>query len=208
MLAPIVVGAASTSARAESAASPRAASPTLVGPLISHAENTVRSWGRDGGITVPLPNHRDFWIFGDTPRYQYEGGRWRLTAFIYGSSAGEIGFKLGQRPSAPFSEVVRQRTVSASNQPSQLLPSPSLYIPDGTGRACNKANGGSSAGADRWPTGAALMPDKTNILIPYIGVCVLSATNFTAESWGFALFDWKSNRFSVAPIDVRASRPS
>ena len=197
MLVPVVVGATSTSARAESAASPRAASPSFVGPLISHAENATTSWGRDGGITVPLPNGRDFWIFGDTPRYQYVSGKWKLNAFIYGSSGGEIAYTSGRKPSGQFSEVVPRRAVSARNQPSQLLPSPSLYIPDGSGRACNKANGGPSTGANRWPTGAALMPDKTNVLIPYIGVCVINATKFTAESWGFALFNWKTTRFSA-----------
>lgn len=196
-----VPGALPKAAQADAAA-PRAASPRFVGALVSHAENATTSWGRDGGLTVPLPNGKDFWLFGDTPRYTYQGGRWRLTAFLYGSSAGMISYTTGRKPNSAFYEVNVRRKLSASNQPAEFLPRPALYMPDGSGRACNKKNGGASAGASRWPTGATLMPDKTNVLISYVGVCVISATNFTVESWGFAMYDWKTNRFSVGPSDV------
>jgi hypothetical protein len=175
-----------------------------VGPVVSRAENGTTSWGRDGGISVPLPNGRVFWIFGDTPRYSYLGGKWSLTGFIFGSSAGIVPFRLGRPPATPFNEVIPGHSVRSTNQPSLFMPAPHLYMPNGSGKYCNKANGGASAGAARWPTGAALMPDKTNILVPYIGVCVLSANSWRVESWGFALFNWKTSRFTVAPVDVWA----
>ncbi len=191
-LVPVVVGSTANIAEAASA--------SFLGPPVSRAENATTSWGRDGGISVPLPDGRVFFIFGDTPRYTYTGGQWKLTGFIFGSSAGEVAFKPGHPPSAPFYEVVAGKSLSSSNQPHQFLPTPRLYLPNG--KLCNKANGGPSTGAARWPTGAAVMPDKTNILIPYIGVCVVSASKYYPQSWGFAEFNWKTNRFSVAPVDV------
>jgi hypothetical protein len=185
-----------------STATPADAAATLAGPLISKAENATTSWGRDGGLSVPLPNGKVFWVFGDTPRYTYSSGKWKLTGFIYGSTAGLGTYKSGKAPSSQFTEVNPGRALKATNQPRQLLPTPKLYMPNGSGKVCNKANGGPSAGAARWPTGAMLLPDKTNILISYIGVCVISARNFRAESWGFARFNWKTSRFTTAPIDV------
>ena len=38
----------------------------------------------------------------------------------------------------------------------------------------------------RWPTGAALMPDKKNVLVPYMDVCVVAAGAYAVEGWGFA----------------------
>jgi hypothetical protein len=199
-LAPVVVASTATPAEAAGA--------SLVGPLVSQAENASTSWGRDGGFSVPLPNNKVFFIFGDTPRYSYFNGKWSLTAFIYGSSAGIVSFKPGRVPSAPFNEVNPGKAVRSTNQPRQFLPTPRLYMPNGSGKACNKANGGPSAGAARWPTGATLLPDKTNILVTYVGVCVISATNFRAESWGFAEFNWKTSRFTVAPTDVIPAKKS
>ena len=54
----------------------------------------------------------------------------------------------------------------------------------------------------RWPIGAVLMPDKTNILIPYVMVCVVSQYAYHAQGWGFTRFNWKTNRFSQSPSDV------
>jgi hypothetical protein len=185
---------------ASTATPAQAASASFVGPLLSNAENATTSWGRDGGFSVPLPNGRVFWIFGDTPRYTYSGGKWKLTGFLYGSSAGVVPFKAGKPPSKRFNEVIPGRSVKKSNQPHQFLPTPRLYLPNG--KVCNKANGGPSAGAARWATGAALMPDKTNILVSYIGVCVQTAIKYRVQSWGFSLFNWKTNRFTVAAADV------
>ena len=56
-----------------------AVGPTYIGPLQSSAENATTDWGRDAGYSVPLPNGKDFWIFGDTPLYQLSNGAWYLT---------------------------------------------------------------------------------------------------------------------------------
>src|SRR5947207_7159202 len=122
-LASLAVGQSPSGAAGATAASPHASAPSFVGPLISRAENAVTSWGRDGGFSVPLPGGRDFWIFGDTPRYQYQSGRWRLTYFIYGSSAGVQSFSTGKKPSSAFYEVQPGKKVLGSNQPVQFLPS-------------------------------------------------------------------------------------
>jgi hypothetical protein len=88
------------------------------------------------------------------------------------------------------------------------LPQPSLYIPDGSGNPCNPLYGTAATNPARWVTGAALMPDRTNILISYIGVCVLSGAGYGVESWGFTMFNWKTRRFSVKPVDVFPPQPS
>ena len=50
-------------------------------------------------------------------------------------------------------------------------------------------------------TGLALMPDRKNILIPYVEVCVLGAT-YRSQGWGFALFNFKTNKFTMKPHSV------
>jgi hypothetical protein len=178
------------------------AKTTLVGPVLTRDESPTLSSVRDGGISVPLPNGTDFWVFADTPRYEYQDGKWRFTGFVYGSSASATSYTPGQMPTAPLDEIVLGHQLTASNQASQLLPLPRLYLPDGSGRDCTKANGGVSTYEARWPTGAALLPDKTNILIPYNEVCVTSTTVYQVEGWGFAEYDWKANKLSVPPVDV------
>ena len=54
----------------------------------------------------------------------------------------------------------------------------------------------------RWVTGAALMPDRTNVLLPYLEVCVLGENGYTSEGWGFTLYNYKTNRFSMKPYTV------
>ena len=73
-------------------------------------------------------------------------------------------------------------------------------MPDGSGRRCTRANG--AAESVRWVTGAALMPDKTNIVIPYVEVCVLDEFTYQAEGWGFTLYNYKTNKFSMKPQAV------
>ncbi len=176
--------------------------PTFIGPVLTADESPTISWGRDGGISVPLPGGRDLWIFADTPRYQYMQGKWKLSGFVYGSSAAELGYTQGHRLAGPLYEIVPGHRPSPRNQAAQLIPSPRLYLPDGSGRACNKANGGYAAAAVRWATGAALLPDQTNVLISFLDVCVTSPSVYAAQGWGFTEFNWKTNRLSVAPVDV------
>ncbi len=176
----------------------------FIGAVLAADESPTISWGRDGGISVPLPGGRDLWIFADGPRYQYSSQqqRWKLNGFIYGSSAGEQRYTSGHLLSGPLQEVVLGHALTAKNTATQLIPSPNLYLPDGSRRPCNRTYGGASTAAVRWATGAALMPDQTNVLIPFLDVCVTSAYSYVVEGWGFTEYNWKTNRLSVSPIDV------
>jgi hypothetical protein len=98
--------------------------------------------------------------------------------------------------------------VRKTNPPAQFLSTPVAYVPDGSGRRCTQAAAGQRAYSARWPSGAALMPDKTRILIPYSVVCIVNASKYTAQGWGFAIFNWKTGRFSVPPVDVFPAQPS
>ena len=61
--------------------------PRFLGPVLSVRENGDTSYGRDGGFSVPLGNRSAFWIFGDSPRWRYVKGKWRLRGFVPGSTA-------------------------------------------------------------------------------------------------------------------------
>src|SRR5690349_16674487 len=175
---------------------------TFIGPLVSTQESATQSIGRDGGITVALPNGKVLWIFGDTPTYNFQDGAWKLTGFIQGSSAGIGDYTPGKPPTKPLQELAVGQKSTPQTGATQFLPPPNVYLPDGSGRVCNKANGGPQAGAVRWASGAALMPDKTNIFVPYISACVLTALNHQAEGWGYAMYNWKTNKFTVPPTEV------
>jgi hypothetical protein len=184
-----------------------ASGPTFRGPLLSVKETPSVSWARDGGVSLGLPNGKDLWIFGDTPRYQWSNGQWRLTAFIQGSTAAQRAYTPGKPLNGPLTEIRVGHPTQTANQPLQFLPSPKLYLPDGSGRACTKANGGPSVEAVRWVTGAALMPDRTNVLVPYVEVCVLDANTYRAEGFGFTLYNYKANKFSMKPYAVFQPTP-
>jgi hypothetical protein len=74
-------------------------------------------------------------------------------------------------------------------------------MPDGSGRLCNKSFGGPATESVYWANGAALLPDKRNVLISLLGVCAHNR-KINTQTWSFALYDWKSNRFTVKPFDV------
>jgi hypothetical protein len=190
-----------TASSASTAASPRFAAPTFLGSLVAMDDTATLSWGRDGGYTVPLPNGRTFWVFADTPRWQFQKGKWNLTGFVRGSSAGLQPFKAGARPTSKFYEVVLGKKLAKGNKATQLLANPHLFLPNGSGQACTKA-AGATVEAVRWATGAALMPDKTNVLIPYVDVCVTNAVKYTVQGWGFSWYNWKKNKLSIGPTDV------
>jgi hypothetical protein len=183
-------------------AAPRAGVPTFAGSLVARDDTSTLAWGRDGGISVPLPNGRTFWVFADTPRWQFIFGGWYLTGFIRGSSAGMQDYRNGARPTSRFYEVVPGKRLSKNNKATQLMGNPRLKLSNGSGKACNKVFGGSSAESVRWATGAALMPDGQNVLIPYVDVCVSTATKYTVQGWGFSIYNWKKNRLTVPPTDV------
>ena len=115
---------------------------------------------------------------------------------------GIVDFTSGQRPTIPVDEVVVGQPHSPANGATQFLEPPLVYLTNGSGKVCNKINGGRTAGSVRWATGAALMADKTNILVTYLSACVISAKDFRAEGWGFAEYNWKTNTFTQPPTDV------
>ena len=193
---------------ASPAATGAASGPTLKGPILSAAETPSISWARDGGFSVPLPTGVDFWVFGDTPRFQWQGDHWVMNAFIYGSTAAQRKFTPGKPLDGPLNEIWLGHPTRSTNSPRQFLPLPNLYMPDGSGKVCNKKNGGSKAESVRWVTGAALMPDRTNVLLPYLEVCVLGENGYTSEGWGFTLYNYKTNTFSMKPFAVFKPHPS
>jgi hypothetical protein len=176
---------------------------TFIGPVVSTQETATQSLGRDGGLSVPLPNGKVFWIWGDTPTYKFEADKaWHLRGFIQGSSAGIGDYTPGEAPEKPLNEVAVGQPPTAQTVATQFLPPPQVYVPNTGGKACTKENAGDQAGAVRWASGAVLMPDKTNIFVPYISACVITATEHSAEGWGFAMYNWKTNKFSVPPTEV------
>jgi hypothetical protein len=79
------------------------------------------------------------------------------------------------------------------------MPTPNdVYLPDGSGRLCAPAAGQYSA---RWASGAALIPNTSDVLVTYADVCV-SNGSFRAEGWGFMEYNWQSNALDVGPDDV------
>jgi hypothetical protein len=194
-----VVGSAVTLCVPGGAAS---APPKLLGPVLSHAENATTTLARDGGFSVPLPNGYDFWVFADTPRYEFRRNRWEIAGFIAGSTAGMARFTPGKTLRNRISEIRSGARLRRTNEPAQFMSTPVAYMPDGSGRRCRAKKGESNAFSVRWPTGAALMPDKANVLVTYAVVCVFNAYSFTAQGWGFALFDYRRQRFSHGPTDV------
>ena len=190
------------------AASGAASGPKFLGPVLSRTETPNMSLARDGGLSLPLPNGRDFWIFGDSPRFQWVKGRWKIAGFILGSTAAQRKFTPGKMLGGPLTETWPGHPTKMTNQQKLFLANPKLYMPDGSGRGCTRANGGSAVESVRWITGAALMPDKTHVLIPYLEVCVLGAQGYWSEGWGFTLYNYKTNQFSMKPYDVFRPQPS
>jgi len=179
--------------------------PKFLGAVVSKSESPTVTLGRDGGFTVPLPNGKDLWIFADTPRFEYSKGKWRFRSFIPGSTAGLMPFTVGRTPTAKsrVGEIKVGHSPATVGNPAQFIPPPTnVYMPNGSGKKCNRANGQPSTNSVRWPAGGALMPDKTNVLISYVDVCLVNSYFYTGEGWGYALYNWKTNHYTQAPHDV------
>jgi len=168
-------------------------------PVMSSYETATRVLSRDIGVSVGLPDGHDFWLFGDTSIFtQSPSGTWIYTDFIDGSTALEGKDIRGQVPHG--AEL-------PSGSPSRFIPVPDdVYLPDGSGRPCVKGNA-TAAYSARWPTGAAVRPDRTSeILVTYIEVCVTEPPGGSAsaqiEGWGYLLYDWRVHRIAVGPVDV------
>jgi hypothetical protein len=179
------------------------APPKILGPVLSRVETPNVSLGRDGGFSTALPNGFDFWVFADTPRYAFRNGKWRMVSFITGSTAGMAKFTPGKPLTNALSEIRPGAQLRKTNAPAQFMPTPVAYLPDGSGTRCDRGYlGQRKAFSVRWPVGAALMPDKINVLVPYAVVCVLNESDFYLEGWGFSLFNYKTQRFTLKAKDV------
>jgi hypothetical protein len=179
------------------------APPKLLGPVLSRVETPSVSLGRDGGFSASLPNGYDFWVFADTPRYEFRNNKWRMISFITGSTAGMVKITPGKPLTSPLTEVRPGALLRSTNPPAQFMPTPVAYLPDGSGNRCDRGfDGTRKAFSVRWPVGAALMPDKTNVLVPYAIVCVLNERDYYPQGWGFSLFNYKTQRFTQKATDV------
>jgi hypothetical protein len=171
-------------------------------PVLSQYENASSSVRRDAGLSVALPNGKDLWIFGDTTIYNNGGsGPMAIKGFISGGPSAEGAFAAGQIPTSLL-EVPSPGSAlnwSATNPPALFMPTPTnVYLPDGSGGLCSPSPGQYSA---RWPTGAAVVPNSSDVLVTYSEICVTGAS-FQGEGWGFMEYNWSTNGLDVAPDDV------
>jgi hypothetical protein len=174
----------------------------FLGPVLSIRENGGTTIGRDGGFSVGLPNGQDFWVFADSPRYQFMRGKWRLTGFLGGSTAAMGKYTPGKPLTSKLTEVRPGGALKTSNQLNNFMPAPQAWIPGENSVPCAKYYSHRPSFSVRWPLGAALMPDKQNIIVPYVIVCVLNESSFHPQGWGFSLFNYKTQKFTVKPYDV------
>ena len=182
--------------------------PKSLGLLTSVHETPTYIYARDDGLSVRLPNHKDLWIFGDGAKRKLvtmSGHlQWVKVGFVPDSSAALAATSLGTIPHA-MREISVGHSTNAPSM-SQFIGAPTdTVMPDGSGRACTRANGAS--GPVRWPSGAALLDDQSVVLVTYEIACVLPTNAFTVEGWGFAEYRWTTNSFTVAPRDVMTPAP-
>ena len=180
-------------------ASARVASSISAVPVRSSYETATRVLSRDIGVSVPLPDGHDLWLFGDTAVYTTDAsGNWLNTGFVDGSTAFEGRTVRGAVPSG--AEV-------PAHSPARFIPVPkNVYLPDGSKQLCLQPNS-DAAFAARWPTGAAVLPSNTSeILVTYAEVCVTEPAGFgplvRTEGWGYLLYNWRVHRIALGPIDV------
>ena len=168
-------------------------------PVLSSYENATRVISRDVGISVALPDGHDLWLFGDTGVFQKSStGDWTEPGFIDGSTALQARYTRGQVPHGGETPL---------GKPSRFIPVPTdVYLTDGSGRLCTQPFG-TAAFPARWPTGAAVVQsDPAEVLVTYSEVCVThpptGGAAQTAEGWGYMLYNWRTHRIDLGPVDV------
>ncbi len=114
----------------------------LLGPVLSRVENAKTTLTRDGGFSTPVPGGRDFWVFADTPRYEFGGHRWKVKSVIPGSTAAMARFTQGKPLRNRLNEVRPKSVRKGTQQPARFLSAPVAYMPDGSGKRCATAKGG------------------------------------------------------------------
>src|SRR5262249_13742957 len=141
------------------------------------------------------PDGHELWLFGDTGIWAKDAtGTWHQNNFIPGSTAMLASGARGHVPSG--SEL-------PSGSPKAFLPTPkNVYLPNGSGAACVPP---AAAFAARWPTGVAMWPTNSSlVLITYGDVCITKPNGtptVRAEGWGYGLYNWRTKKL-VKLVDV------
>jgi len=171
---------------------------TFLGPVFAKGESLTTTLQRDAGFSVPLPNGKDLWVFGDTGEFT-NTGNWTATGFVSGSTFAKSRGTRGDTPRSLKNAEIRGGLKSEGG-PTQFIPAPTdVYLPNGSQRLCS--NGGGNPYSARWPTGAAVL-NGSEVLVSYVDVCVQTPSGFSAEGWGFMELNWRTNRIRVGPTDV------
>jgi len=154
---------------------------------------------RDGGYSASLGNGTSLWLFGDS---QIVSGApvFSLKRFVTGSTAA-IG------PTQPGSSLHRLRDVvighglgTASTVPNHFLSNPtSLPLPAGQSGICT--NSGQHFPV-RWPTGIVSLGSAQRLLVTYVDACVFSATSYSVQGSGIAVFNANTFTFGIPPTDI------
>jgi hypothetical protein len=151
------------------------------------------------GESLTSPSHLDTAVLGADGDFVISAGGKQIWTTRTSRADATAGTVLTLKPSGNL-------VLSAAPQPTRLVPTPTdLYVPNSAGKRCPQTPGTYAA---RWVTGAALMPDGSDVLITYEDNCVLGPWNFPEEGWGFMEYDWQTNTISVPPTDVFAPATS
>jgi hypothetical protein len=176
--------------------------PVQLGPVMSQRESDgIYSAQRDIGYSAPTSSGQSLWIFGDTQPI-YGPGQFRRGDPVFIASATAILGPITKLvpPTRDVEVHVGHPPGSSASGLSEFLPQPTdTYLANGSGRPCAKPLAAYPA---RWVLGELLIPGSHNVLLPYVDVCVYSATQFNLEGWGYAVFSLLTFTFTTPPIDV------
>ena len=180
-LAPLLTAAAAT------------APPGLV--TSNYEVSSGNSLARDCGFSAPVPGKpgNSLWLFCDTPTYGYNSShQWTLLGFITGSTAAAGLTTPGQVPSSLSELTSTGKPLPAfpnNDAPAQFLPTPTGLVTT-SGTACTGSAGYSAS----WLNGVTDDPAQpADLLIVYENFCVQSASGFTPEGFGIAVWSPATN---------------
>jgi len=154
---------------------------------------------RDGGYSAPLGNGTSLWLFGDS---QIVSGAptFSLKRFVTGSTAAIGPTQPGSTLQGLRDVVVGHGLGTTSTVPNHFLPNPtSLPLPAGQSGACT--NSGQHFPV-RWPTGAVGLGSAQRVLVTYVDACVFSATSYSVQGSGIAVFNASTFTFGTPPTDI------
>jgi hypothetical protein len=148
----------------------------------------------DGNLVLYSASSQPLWATGTGRPTASVAPAWSLTGYVSSATAAEQTLIKNSTPTS-LNEVG-----GPPNVPTQFIPTPNnVYLPDGSGRLCNPANG--ALYSARWPGGAVLLSDNRTLLVTYAEACVTPGT-FSLEGWGFMEYDIVTNSIVQGPVDV------